>query len=50
MTLVGLKVKLNHEINNVRDFTEALIHEWNAIPNDVIRRYTRSMPCFHSTS
>jgi len=38
-----LNVKINHEINNVRDLTAALIHELKAIPNDIIRHYTRSM-------
>jgi len=40
-TVVWLNVRINHDINNVPDFTEALIHEWNAFPNDIIRRYTR---------
>ena len=42
-TLVVLNVRINHEINNVRDLRAALIHEWKAIPNVVIRRNTRSM-------
>ena len=41
--LLGQNARANHQINNVRDLTAALIHEWNAIPNDVIRRYVRSM-------
>ena len=34
----------NHKINSVCDLTVALNHQWNAIPDDVIRRYNRSMP------
>ena len=30
-------VRINHEINNVCDLTVALIYEWNAILNEVIK-------------
>ena len=42
-TLVGLNVKINQEINNVRNLTSALVHECIAIQKDVIRRYTSSI-------
>lgn len=41
--LLGQSVRRNHVINNIRDLTLALVQEWNAIPNYVIRRYVRSM-------
>lgn len=40
---LGRKVRSRHIINNVRDLTEALVQEWNRIPEDVIRRYVQSM-------
>lgn len=41
--LLGRRARRNHVINNIRDLTFALVQEWNAIPNYVIRRYVRSM-------
>ena len=41
--LRGRKARKNHVINNINDLTAALVHEWNAIPADVVRRYVRSM-------
>lgn len=41
--LVGRKARKNHVINNINDLSAALVHEWNAIPADVIRHYVRSM-------
>ena len=41
--LIGRRARQNHVINNIRDLTAALTHEWNAIPADVLRRYVRSM-------
>ena len=33
----------NHVINNINHLRTTLIQEWNAIPNDVVRRYVRPM-------
>ena len=40
---LGRRVRTNHQINNVDDLRQALLLEWQAIPNDVIRRYVNSM-------
>ena len=39
----GRKVRARGNIHNLRDLENALIQEWNNIPNIVIRRYVRSM-------
>ena len=44
---LGRKVRARGNVHNPRDLENALIQEWNNIPNVVIRRYIRSMrSCF----
>ena len=40
---LGRKVRARGNVRNLRDLENALIQEWNNIPNVVIRRYVRSM-------
>ena len=40
---LGRKVLARGNVHNLRDLENALIREWNNIPNVVIRRYVRSM-------
>ena len=40
---LGRKVRARGNVHNLRDPENALIQEWNNIPNVVIRRYVRSM-------
>ena len=40
---LGRKVRARGNVHNRRDLENALIQEWNKIPNVVIRRYVRSM-------
>ena len=40
---LGRKVPARGNIDNLKDLENALIQEWNNIPNVVIRRYVRSM-------
>ena len=40
---LGRKVRARGNVHNFRDLENALIQEWNNIPNIVIRRYVRSM-------
>ena len=40
---LGRKVRARGNVHNLRDLENALIQEWNDIPNVVIRRYLRSM-------
>ena len=40
---LGRKVGARGNVHNLRDLENALIQEWNNIPNVVIRRYVRSM-------
>ena len=40
---LGRKVRAIGNVHNLRDLENALIQEWNNIPNVVIRRYIRSM-------
>ena len=40
---LGRKVRAGGNVHNLRDLENALIQEWNNIPNVVIRRYVRSM-------
>ena len=40
---LGRKVRVRGNVHNLRDLENALIQEWNNIPNAVIRRYVRSM-------
>ena len=40
---LGRKVRARGNVHNLRDPKNALIQEWNNIPNVVIRRYVRSM-------
>ena len=40
---LGRKVRATGNVHNLRDLENALIQEWNNIPNVVIRRYVRSM-------
>ena len=42
--VLGRRARDNHVINNINDLRAALIQEWNAVPNDVVRCYVRSMP------
>ena len=50
---LGIKAQARGNVHNLRDLENALIQEWNNIPNVVIRRYVRSMrdrlvPCINS--
>ena len=40
---LGRKVRGRGNVHNLKDLENALIQEWNDIPNVVIRRYVRSM-------
>ena len=40
---LGKKVRARGNVNNLRNLENALIQEWNNIPNVVIRHYVRSM-------
>ena len=40
---LGRKVRARGNVHNLRDLVNALIQEWNNIPDVVIRRYVRSM-------
>ena len=40
---LGRKFRARGNVHNPRDLENALIQEWNNIPNVVIRRYVRSM-------
>ena len=40
---LGREVRARGNVHNLRDLENALIQEWNNIPNVVIRRYVRSM-------
>ena len=40
---LGRKVRARGNVHNLRDLENALIQEWNKIPNVVIRRYVMSM-------
>ena len=40
---LGRKVRARGNVHNLRDLENALIQEWNNIPNVIIRRYVRSM-------
>ena len=40
---LGRKFRARGNVHNLRDLENALIHEWNNIPNVVITRYVRSM-------
>ena len=40
---LGRKFRARGNVHNLRDLKNALIQEWNNIPNVVIRRYVRSM-------
>ena len=40
---LGKKVRARGNVHSLRDLENALIQEWNNIPNVVIRRYVRSM-------
>ena len=40
---LGRKVRARGNVHNLRDLENALIQEWNNIPNVVIKRYARSM-------
>ena len=40
---LGRKFRARGNVHNLRDLENALIQEWNNIPNVVIRRYVRSM-------
>ena len=40
---LGRKVRARGNVHNLRDLENALIQEWNNIPNVVIRRYGRSV-------
>ena len=40
---LGRKVRARGNVHKLRDLENALIQEWNNIPNVVIRRYVRSM-------
>ena len=39
---LGRKVRARGNVHNLKDLENALIQEWNNIPNVVIRRYVRS--------
>ena len=40
---LGRKVQARRNVHNLRDLENALIQEWNNIPNVIIRHYARSM-------
>ena len=40
---LGRKVRARRNVYNLRDLENALLQEWDNIPNVVIRRYVRSM-------
>ena len=40
---LGRKVRPRGNVHNLRDLKNALIQEWNNIPEVVFRRYVRSM-------
>ena len=40
---VGRQVRARGNVQNLRDLENALVQEWNNIPNVVIRCYVRSM-------
>ena len=40
---LGRKVRARGNVHNLRDLENALIQEWNNVPNVVIRRYVKSM-------
>ena len=40
---LGREVRARGNVHSLRDMENALIQEWNNIPNVVIRRYVRSM-------
>ncbi|KAL4224672.1 hypothetical protein ACF0H5_015369 [Mactra antiquata] len=40
---IGRRARNNHQINSIHDLRQALLLEWQAIPNDVIRHYVNSM-------
>ena len=40
---LGRQVRARGNVHNLRHLENAFIQEWNNIPNDVIRRYVRSM-------
>ena len=40
---LGRKIRATGNVHNLRDLENALIQEWNNIPNVVIRLYVRSM-------
>ena len=40
---LGRKVRGRGNVHNLKDLENALIQEWNNIPNVVIRRYVRSV-------
>ena len=40
---LGRKIRASGNLHNLRDLENALIQEWNNIPNVVIKRYVRSM-------
>ena len=41
--VLGRRARENHVVNNINDLRAALIQEWKAIPNDVVRCYVWSM-------
>ena len=40
---LGRKVRARGNVHNLKDLENASVQEWNNIPNNVIRRYVRSM-------
>ena len=40
---LGRKVRARGNVHNLRNLENALVQEWNNIPNVIIRRYVRSM-------
>ena len=40
---LGRKFRARGNVHNLRDLENALIQEWNNVPNVVIRRYVKSM-------
>ena len=47
---LGRKIQARGNVHNLRDLENALIQEWNNIPNVVIKRYVRSPCCLHQQS
>lgn len=41
--MLGRRIKENHDVNNINELTQALLHEWHQIPLTEIQKLIRSM-------